>query len=902
MIYTVEDRDGLYDALAKATGGDTIRLQAGDYGSLNLGEATEYEANYDSPVTIVSANPSSPASFSGLNLGKVSNLTFDDIAFDYEFQAGDPGWIQPFVISESSNVTILNSVFDGDVASGTGTVSDGYGTGGGLIVSNSTGFVLDGNEFHTWGLALSVRESSDIQVTRNDVHGIRSDGFNFAAVESVLIEDNYLHDFIAAEGSGDHLDMIQFFTTGTDTPSTDIIIRGNNLDIGDGDWTQSIFMRNGVVDQGAAGSEMFYQNVLIEENVILNGHLHGITVGETDGLTIRNNTVLSIDASDERLYVAPTILVADASKAVTIENNAVAEINGYTNQADWSLSNNAYVQNTDPNAPGFYFDQFLDSSMYDQDGVQGYVVGLDSMIARLSAGATRLYLDTTPDNISPQFDVTSSADVSQTLVFDATHTYGPSGQILAADAEFIWDFGDGTTATGRVVEHNYDAAGRYGVTLRVLLDGQEIATAASAQAEVGVAGSDVLVFNANNGRFFSQGYGQTTAIDGSGKASVETLDGKSVDLGGTGVQLEIPQDAVARLAGADSFKLSMTLQADQPNASWGEVARISSGVVVSVQGSGNLNVHMIMTSGEQVSLTTQGVSVNDGSEHDISIRLDGASDSLQVLIDGVVVGATTVTSAMSDAINSPLVFGNPWGGQNFDGKLSAFDLDVIAPDYSVYGETISGGGTSTPAPEDETSLPVLDDYVVDFAALTKKELKGDAVVVSSDEGSAVQLDGERDVVNLGKLEQFETARQLSISSEFRKANADDAGMKLVWNNKNVGLVVEDDGLRVYVAEKGTAFGATDILIDDLGLDDTDSHQATVIIDSDTDRLQVILDGAVVYEEQQERNIELTGLGDDKEYNWLIGTQKNEFAGEVYEFMVDADADFVATGGDDFGVV
>ena len=58
-------------------------------------------------------------------------------------------------------------------------------------------------------------------------------------------------------------------------------------------WTQSIFMRNEVVDQGLAGANMYYQNVLIENNIIYNAHTHGITVGETIGLTIDHNTALT---------------------------------------------------------------------------------------------------------------------------------------------------------------------------------------------------------------------------------------------------------------------------------------------------------------------------------------------------------------------------------------------------------------------------------------------------------------------------------------------------------------------------------------------------------------------------------------------------------------------------------
>ena len=37
---------------------------------------------------------------------------------------------------------------------------------------------------------------------------------------------------------------------------------------------------------------MFYKNIVIKDNVIKNADYHGITVGETIGVVISNNTVL----------------------------------------------------------------------------------------------------------------------------------------------------------------------------------------------------------------------------------------------------------------------------------------------------------------------------------------------------------------------------------------------------------------------------------------------------------------------------------------------------------------------------------------------------------------------------------------------------------------------------------
>ena len=428
-IFSVSNAGELKSALTSATGGDTIELDGGDYGQLDLLTFQTFgvKAIYDSPVTITSADPDDRASFSGIDLREVKNLTFDNVVFDSNYTGGTV-WMSPFSVKKSSGITIRNSLFEGELASDTGDpTADGFATGKGLRVGGSSNVVIENNEFTTWHRALVVGGSKDVRVTGNDVHSMRSDGMNFSNVRNVLIENNHIHDFARSKASGDHPDMIQFWTTGTSTPSTDIIIRGNTLDVGGGDLTQSIFMRNEEVDIGRAGEEMFYRNILIEENVILNNHVHGISVGETDGLVIRKNSVLDADAANTSSVATPTINVVSASKNVAIEQNATAAINGHRDQPDWTVSGNALVQNADLNAPGHYATEFIQSSMNGAAGA--YLPDPDGTIAQLDAGASRLRLDASPDDIRPAFDVSNDVEAEQRVIFDAGFTYGPTGKM-----------------------------------------------------------------------------------------------------------------------------------------------------------------------------------------------------------------------------------------------------------------------------------------------------------------------------------------------------------------------------------------------------------------------------------------------------------------------------------------
>ena len=53
--------------------------------------------------------------------------------------------------------------------------------------------------------------------------------------------------------------------------------------------------------------------------------------------------------------------------------------------------------------------------------------------------------------------------VNQTITFDASSSYDPDGTIVS----YEWDFDDGNTATGKIVNHVYSSADEYTVTLTV---------------------------------------------------------------------------------------------------------------------------------------------------------------------------------------------------------------------------------------------------------------------------------------------------------------------------------------------------------------------------------------------------------------------------------------------------
>ncbi len=356
--FSVASTTELYAALSSAEGGDRIELAAGDYGSLNITGVT-----FSSDVTIVSADPANPAIVRDLDIRDSSHLVFDGILFDYVNAAEDPNSVVKLAyVYNSAFITIRNSVFDGDeVPSESG--SGDYGTGFGLVVKDSDNVVIENNEFFDFYKALTVNYSTNIDASYNDAHSLRSDGFNFVSVDGLLVEGNWIHDFKRDPSTGDHADMIQFWTVSGEMASQNVIIRGNFLDTGTGDYTQALFMQTGLV--GGSYEDDVWKNILIEDNVIYADHGHGITVGETDGLVVSNNTLLQDPyVNDPRFNSGwpPKINLNSESINVTVEGNITADAWNWetmTDQPGWAVGNNLLVQYDDPNGENYYGDLFV---------------------------------------------------------------------------------------------------------------------------------------------------------------------------------------------------------------------------------------------------------------------------------------------------------------------------------------------------------------------------------------------------------------------------------------------------------------------------------------------------------------------------------------------------------------
>src|SRR6056297_218786 len=77
-IHVVNTSEELYKVVQQANGGDRIELAPGDYGDIAL-----HDLIYDESIVITSQDSDNQARFNTVKLSEVSNVTFDNLFFDF---------------------------------------------------------------------------------------------------------------------------------------------------------------------------------------------------------------------------------------------------------------------------------------------------------------------------------------------------------------------------------------------------------------------------------------------------------------------------------------------------------------------------------------------------------------------------------------------------------------------------------------------------------------------------------------------------------------------------------------------------------------------------------------------------------------------------------------------------
>ena len=940
-IHTVSSSDELTAALNSASSGDVVELAAGDYGNFSM-----RRLDFSSEIIVRSADPDDPAVFNTLTVTSSSNITFDSLFIDFTPTENTVEWSTAFrAVQGVSNITLRNSKIEGgNSIAGVSPDSDPGAQGasgilgepiGRAITFAGTGIMIENNDISHFKNGIAMGGSGN-SIIGNNIYDLRTSPIRGNG-NDLLIDGNYFHDSTPWKigGAGDHGDYIHLWTNPDGEPMSNITITNNVFSDENGGSLLGIYLDDN-------GNGVGYENVLVDNNVIYSTTGQAVRFENVANATISHNTILNKDGVEKS---GSQLVMVDGTRDIHLENNIVSTFISEESQValaekGFTFTNNLDVSYNDPNADN-YIGRLFSDSWNEDSGLWSKIVVPGSPADGL--GSELMRLDGYPERLMPAFEVESGNNSDQELVFRADMTSAPDGPISATNAQFIWDFGDGSTAVGQVVRHSYADAGRYDATLTVVMPN---GTAARATSQIGIMGADLISFNSETGLFRAEGYGVTTEIEGSNNALIATGGAHGVNLGGSGVQASVGKEHIDRHFGSNTFDLSMTLRADTLG-SMGENARVHGNFVLSVAARGELKLELT-TDSEGTSLFTTGVTVNDGVDHDIRISFDGVSNNLTIHVDDQLVGASEIEGGMRTDYPRALIFGNPWGKVNFDGTLTAFDLEVRNQDYPAYEgdasalsdsvlpedtaqeapdliipETTDGDATVVaPAPEErgntpekgdtqtapppsqvpaeqptdyEPNFPKLPLYKADFAEADVIEsgikMIGDAHIVQDDDGTArVVLDGQKDHVALGRVEALEDSQQLNVSLDFQRSDVESGTERMVWNHMKFGVALQGDALIIHAANTDQAFHKG-FKIKNAGIDDTEKHSLNVAIDATTDRLQVVLDGEVVLDER-DTDFDFVGAGGN-EWGWSIGTAWNRYyEGSVSDFWLDDQVIFV----------
>jgi len=314
--FRVSNSSGLLNAMRQARSGDVINLASGTYSNLIVRSTDRQPIRPSGTVVIQSENPTSPARFYRLELIGVSNLVLQDLHFVYSAQNSAVSSVtKPFRLEGGQNVTYRRIKFEGYYD------SRNIGVGHGLNFKQSNTVVVENCQFDRHYYALqSVSDNVNLTVRNNRFTNVGHDAIQMGTTQNVLIEGNYIH--MKSDPNLLHKDSIQIHNAGTGAPASNITIRGNTIYApGAGNNSQGIYANN---ERASRGRSMYYRNFLIENNDISIGQAHGISIGEIDGLTVRNNRVLKDSSvTSTRGANIPTIRIQRVSLNVRVTGNTL---------------------------------------------------------------------------------------------------------------------------------------------------------------------------------------------------------------------------------------------------------------------------------------------------------------------------------------------------------------------------------------------------------------------------------------------------------------------------------------------------------------------------------------------------------------------------------------------------
>ena len=854
----------LMTALNNAKGVTTIELARGNYDNLYISGNKIPELSNNSMVTITSQDAKNPATISSMILIGAKNVTFDGIDFDYSAASGDNVANRAYMLLSSDNITMKNSTFDGDLARGVNSVTDGYGSGIAIGAKDTNNLTVVNNTFTDFHKAVVVERGINANVSNNDISGIASDGINMSSVTNGKILNNHLHDFRSHANTAAHKDMIQIWSKGGENASKNIDIKGNILNSAAGTYTHGIMLKS---ENGK-----LHQDFVIENNLIYNAFTHGITLNHIRGASVQNNTVLhNLDSAPDSsgLYI-PRIHVGAQMQNTVLKDNVAHAITG----TKWSGAGNLIVQNTNPKAANYYGDLFVNALAGKNATTKDLAVLPGSIIDTTNAGVIFSQPEGNKGTTTGPTALLRSTEGSElqkgTVDFDVSKITDGGKPVDTSGARVTWDFGDGYKGSGLTDSHHYKHAGTYTAAATITLkDGTKIVSSKTLNVDTPI----ILAAD------FEKGAGDQSdlvnAVRTSGSVQFVTDQGSKVaKLGSNGA---ITYARSSELYDNTAYTVMADFRKDHANDQ-GKLISFANSFTIQIKDN---MISVSVTTDKGIKWIHTNANVDNTAWHKLALTFSGSKGTADLYLDGKAIGTVGGLKGATQVglKNHDLHVGSNNGG-SFDGlvdnvafltgDLSAADVRAIHSGSTtidkLLGSDLNTTGTTVVTP---TSKPtVTTTETTKPTVTTKTDTK-----ISTTDTTAISVDFERGYGDLSSSVNAHTARSANIitdqgskvvrlsdksvvtykdspdlfgnkaytvMADFRKDQKSDDG-KLITFADSFVLQVKNNMLSVSVTtNKGTKWIHTNA-----NVDDTSWHKVALTFDSGGGKASLYLDGKLI---------------------------------------------------------
>ncbi len=264
----------LRQALADAAPGDRILIAPGAYGALDL-----RNRRYSPILTVTAADPASAPVFTSILLSEAGGVVLSGLRVVY---GPTQAPLSSYAVNILDSADIWLSGLEISSAENGVAGDDAYG----VNIRDSARVTVNDSLLHDVYRGVAVLDSDDVEIRRNIIRKVGSDGIVARGALGLSILDNYFSDFAIIDLNVQHPDAIQLWSRDAPRANQNVTIRGNLIRRGAGDPSQGIFIKT---------PELATRNLLIEHNVIEQSMAQGIFVENGDGVVIRDNTVIPAD-------------------------------------------------------------------------------------------------------------------------------------------------------------------------------------------------------------------------------------------------------------------------------------------------------------------------------------------------------------------------------------------------------------------------------------------------------------------------------------------------------------------------------------------------------------------------------------------------------------------------------